>query len=66
MAVFRRRSRRTVGAITYTFRFSSRQFGGATAFRFDAGVQSPTDPYGVTDTAPHLFHDSFYYDLLSR
>jgi hypothetical protein len=63
VAVFRRRSHRTVGAITYTFRFSSRQFGGATAFRFDAGVNSPTSPY---DTAPHVFWDFFYYDLLSR
>jgi hypothetical protein len=66
VADFRRPSRRTVGAITYTFRFSSRRFGGATAFRFYAATGSLSDPTSVSDRVPWLYKDYLYYDLLSR
>jgi hypothetical protein len=65
--IVRTRSRRTVGAITFTFRFSSSRFGGTTAFRFWAWVDTK-NPLGGVDTsdwAPDN-HTYWYYDLLSR
>jgi hypothetical protein len=62
--IVRTRSRRTVGATTYTFRFSSSHFVRDNGVPLRRGVNSPTDPYGVSDSAPHLFGTWFYYDLL--
>jgi hypothetical protein len=63
--IVRTRSRRTVGATTYTFRFSSSRFGGTTAFRFKAHMSPPTI-YERSDWAPDNKYDYWYYDLLSR
>ena len=61
--ITRRSSRTTVAATTYTFRFSSRYFGKATAFRFEAHVD--TERFAdVSDTAPDS--GRWYYDLRSR
>lgn len=61
--IARKPSRSTVGATTYTFRFTSSYFGKATAFRFEAHVD--TERWAdVSDTAPDAGY--WHYDLLSR
>jgi len=65
--IVRTSSRHLVGATTYTFRFRSTRFGGTTAFRFEAHVDTPTFA-DVSDWAPNGADDDarWYYDLLSR
>ena len=65
--IVRTSSRRVVGATTYTFRFRSTRFGGTTAFRFEAHVDTPRFA-DVSDWAPNGADDDarWYYDLLSR
>ena len=60
------RSRRVVAATSYTFRFSSSGFGGTSAFRFEAHVDTPRFA-DASDWAPNGADDDsrWYYDVLS-
>ena len=62
-AISSRPSRNTVRVTTYTLRFSSSYFGKATAFRFEAHVDTARFA-DVSDNAPDDGY--WYYDLLSR
>ena len=62
--IVRTASPRDPGTITYTFRFSSQQFGGTTAFRFHAWTE--LGAHTVSDFAPDGDGAYWYYDLLSR
>jgi hypothetical protein len=62
--IVRTPSHRVVGATTHTFRFNSSYFGGTSAFRFEAHVDTPRFA-DVSDWAPDNQDAYWYYDLLS-
>jgi len=65
--IVRTPSRHLTGATAYTFHFTSKRFGGTTAFFFEAHVDTPRFA-DVSDWAPNGADDGahWYYDLLSR